>query len=210
MTQVTVTPTREWERLSRELGRPKLAQKAIHKGVNVAGAELRKSLGEILPEVFATSRTALRIKARAAHSSQSAPAYRVSFMTAIHARRLRAKARKFERLAGQGRAKGKFRLRLPDGKFRVFKAVYREGQSASFRLAAAGGLPERSIGPVRLPRSAFSDATKFPRLARLAERAQQRAGEATVDALAAVIAGGRPKRGGGGARPSGRPRRRGR
>ena len=194
---ITVTPTREWDRLARRLRNPKLAQRAIHKGVNVAGAELRKALAELLPEIFATSRTALRIKARAAHSSQREPAYRVGFMSAINVRRLRAKARRFERGAGKGRAKAKFRLRLPDGKYRTFKAAYREGSgaTASFRLFAAGGLPERGIGPVRLPRSALSDITKYPRLARLSERTQARAGEEIVAQLTTAIAG-RPKRSG--------------
>ena len=185
---VTIRPGLEWRSLARRLGDKKLISAATIKAVNTAGKTLRQEIPEILMEIFSAPAAALKIRGRAAHKTQRRdPRYTLSFDQAIQLARLRAKARVFSK-ARRGHAVGRFILRQPGGEKSFFSAVSKEGKgrASAFKLHAAGDLPERFLGGIRLPADALKPAVsrrRFPALG----KAIDRAGDNLADAMAEAI-----------------------
>lgn len=189
---ITITAGPEWRELARRLGDKNLISAATIKAVNTAGKTLRQEMPEILTDIFSTTKAALKIRGRAAHKSQRRdPRYTLSFEQQIQIARLRAKARVFSK-ARRGHAVGRFILRQPGGEKSYFSVVSREGKgrSSSFKLHAAGDLPERFIGGIRLPADALALAAsgrRFPALGQAIDRGRVNLADAMGDAITNAI-----------------------
>ena len=115
---------------------------ATRRAVNKTGAQVRAATRAKGPELFGTSRAALRITGKAAAPGSEDPKYRLSLISAIPVSKLRAKHRKATRAGG--------RLQLDIDTPAIdairFRATAREGRA--FRLLAAGPFAERFVGGV--------------------------------------------------------------
>ena len=157
--------------------------KALIRAANMQGKALRKELPQILAEEVGTSKAALHPRGKAAHTSQTEPAYRLRIGRRIPVSKLKANKRKLKK-AGRGAAIGQLILGQPSGKT-VFSRVRTEGtgRQRRFILEAVEGLPERAVGGITLSR----DLRHIPRARERIGRVPAGLAKAFEEAFAAEL-----------------------
>ena len=116
---LSIITDKEFEEVARALNDKRTLARVALKTANETGSRLRWQFPEILQEEIETTKQALEIKGRAAHPTQTDPAYRLSFRRQIPISKLRSGAKKI---------KGK-RLVLQTGAGpRVFQTAVKEGR----------------------------------------------------------------------------------
>ena len=148
------------------------------------GAALRKELPLILAEEVGTSRAALHPRGKAAHASQTEPAYRLKIGRRVPVSKLRPAKRRFKR-ASRGAEMGELILGQPSGPS-LFKRVRSSGSGRQrrFILAAVRDLPERAVGGITLSR----DLRNIPRAQDRVNRVPRNLAKAFSEAFEAELA----------------------
>lgn len=149
---LSIISEKEFGEVAMALHNRRTMARVAMKTANAAGSRLRWQFPEILLEHVQTNKSALQVKGRAAHASQTDPSYRLSWRLKIPVSQLKSGAKKL---------KGK-RLVLHTGAGpRLFNAAIRKPWG--FTLLQAGPLPQRPLGGVLFSRRRIISGSWFKR-----------------------------------------------